>query len=177
MKKTVSIIILLVILSFSCVSYAEVDFKNMSDEEITQIIFDAQNELLLRKSKEETGNVVFENNGISIYITGNHEIDNWLELTEIECVIVNNSDFTLVKAGAESLIVNGWSVPALNQFNIFTDENVKPGSRIKGKIKIKNEAVDINGFEDIKSIKLDFYTKTKNGQTIKIENVEFNFPS
>ena len=134
------------------VAFAEgLDFASMSDEELHSIIGGARNELAKRELVAGENTVLFEENGVSVYLTGEHDVygDDTLYL-ELGAVVVNDTEYS-IGVDLESVSINGWIV-----YGGGVSET-EPGKRQEGTLDIDLSDAEISSYEEIEDIEFEFY--------------------
>ena len=72
------------------------DYVNMKDDELQTIVDSARNELVKRQLEEDGKILLFEQDGISVYLTGEYETD-WMGYILIKAIVINNTDKKYVR--------------------------------------------------------------------------------
>lgn len=148
MKKVLAGILLLVICATGCAWADGIDWANMSDDEVFNVISQGRNEIAKRNLIAEGKTLLFEKDGISVYLTGNADIMKGSEMISIdlEAIVINDSDVP-VSVSIDDLYINGWGVSA------FGISNTASGRKQKDEFTIFNvqdaEVEDIDDIEDI----------------------------
>ena len=156
MKKLVSVVLsLLLVFSFAS---AEVDLSSMSyaalsNEDLHAVINAARNELLKRELVSGEKTIIFDQDGVQVYLTGKNKAGKYLKLG---AVLINNSDVTVsLDAVNNHASMNGWEVYC------SADDLAKtgPGKKQKGDITLNAEDAEVVSLEDIEEIEFTFTLK------------------
>jgi hypothetical protein len=135
----------------SCFARAA-DYQSMTDEELVAEANAIRNEQVKRKAAEEEKPVVFDQDGVQVYLTGNYKMTS--TNLKIEAVVVNETDRTLdVLAANNRIAINGWECFSLGI------PNTGPGKKQKGEFNITFGQSDISKYEEIEDIsfKIDIF--------------------
>lgn len=110
MKRFVSVF-LVVLLAFSTsFALAEgMDFASMSDDALRALVDAARNELAKRELTAAENTVLFEQNGVKVYLTGAYDLSYDNAYLSLEAVVVNDSD-KKVNVSVDTACINGWDV-------------------------------------------------------------------
>ena len=105
---------LLVMVMICCISFAyaaDIDLSQMSDAELKELITHAQEELNSRTQGKDATPVLYDDNGIKLYLTGKHDIQHRTdaELVYFEYIVENNTSSDLEISGRDGY-VNGWDI-------------------------------------------------------------------
>lgn len=148
MKKLVSFALVFLFL-FSTAYASEIDWASMTDEELHTALDEIRNEITNRSLLAENMAVLFESNGVTVYLTGENEIG-WMGL-EMGVIIVNDSD-KKVSIQIEDVYINGWAVDS------FGISDTAPGKKQKGEFTIYElEDAFVTDIKDIEDIEITFY--------------------
>lgn len=145
MEKVLSCLLALVLLVAPAIALAEnVDFSAMSDADIQNMIDAGRNELLKRSLVLDGDTLVFEQEGVSLYLTGE------MRLTDsgflyVKAVLVNDSEIT-VSLINNACSVNGW-MAFMNGIGVTA-----PGKKTSGELQFNVKDTDITNVEDVKDI-------------------------
>ena len=143
MKKLVALLVAAFILASSS-AYAA-DYQSMTDEELAAEASAIRNEQVKRKAAEEEKPVVFDQDGVQVYLTGNYNMTS--TALKIEAVVVNETDRTLdVLAANNRIAINGWDCFATGI------PSTGPGKKQKGNFSISLKDSDISKYEDVEDI-------------------------
>lgn len=150
MKKVFAILLAVLFVCSFCAAGAEgTDFAAMSDEELHALVDGARNELAKRELTAAEGTVLFEQEGVTVYLTGEHKIGYSGEL-ELEAVVVNDSDLE-VDVFLDSASINGWDV-----YNSGIGE-VSAGKKKKDYFAFNLEDAEISSYEEVEDIDMALY--------------------
>lgn len=159
MKKLISILAALVLLGGIAVSES-IDYASLTDDQLHEIINLARNELAKRELIAQEKTVLFEQDGVQLYLTGKYRVSSKADYMYLEAVVVNDSDLSVgVALDSYKASVNGWDV--------WGDgiSGTKPGKKQKGEITIKIADAEISTYEELEEI--EFVFKLFNGETYK----------
>lgn len=152
MKRIIATLLLIALFLTANPTFAEgLDFASMNDEQLQAIIDGAKAELSNRNGNSSTSDVLIDQNGIKMYMTGNHEIwgsDDYYY--DMEVVVENNSDKP-ISIDFESASINGWEVYASGVYDTGA------GKKQKGNLEFKISDADISSIEEIEEMELFFY--------------------
>ena len=152
MKNLVSII-LAVLMLISGFAFAEsTDFASMDDAALHAMIDGARNELTKRELIAAENTVLFEQDGVTLYLTGDYEVwgsDDSYYL-ELGAVLVNDSDVT-VYATIDTAYINGWEVYGGG----ITDTGA--GKKQKSVIDFHISDAEISTYEEVEEIEMNFW--------------------
>ena len=149
MKKIITLI-LAAILLISCTAMAEtaIDFTTLTDEQLHELVDGARNELTKRELNMSADLVLIEQDGVTVYLTGEYELwgsDN--VYIDFEVVVVNDSDKT-VSILVDSASINGWDVYGSGV------SDTSAGKKQKGTLEFLLTDADISTYEEIEDIEL-----------------------
>lgn len=134
------------------------DYVNMKDDELQTIVDSARNELVKRQLEEDGKILLFEQDGISVYLTGEYETD-WMGYILIKAIVINNTDKKYdIHPEDTTISVNGWDAAAL------TDLKAKPGQKKKGSIAFRPEDADIKTSDEIQDMVFYFSLRFEGGK-------------
>ena len=172
MKKTLSFFIALLVL-LTCTAFAEaaLDYTAMTDEQLHQIIDEARNELTKREMVAAENLVLFEQDGVTVYLTGAYEpwgSDN--VYLDLEAVVINDSDKT-VSILIDACSINGWDVYSSGV------SDTSAGKKQKGQLEFLLTDAGISTYEEIEEVEIDFTIyDSDNWETISTaEDIIVNF--
>lgn len=155
MKRLFSILVVLMLV-FSTAALAEgIDFASMDDAALQALIDGARNELEKRgktngEQTVEENTVLFEENGVTVYLTGEHEVwgsDSYY--LDLGVVLVNNSDKT-VSVLIDTAYVNGWEVYGGG----ITDTGA--GKKQQAVLDFCISDANISTYEEVEEIEMNF---------------------
>lgn len=151
MRRFMALLLAALFLVTAAAAAENMDFASMSDEELHSIIDGARSELTKRELVAAEDVVLFEQDGVTVYLTGNHDTygDDSVYL-ELEVVVVNDADQSL-GVGIDSASINGW--------NVFGGgiPGTDAGKKQKGSLLFCISDAEAYSFEEIEDIELDFY--------------------
>lgn len=149
MKRFFSLILVVVML-FTCSAVAEsaVDFASMTDDQLHELINSARNELTKREMIMSEKTVLLEQDGVTVYFTGNHETWGYDSVyVDLEVVVVNDSDKS-VSILIDSSSINGWEV-----FGTGVSDT-GAGKKQKGVLSFEVTDAEISTYEEIEELEL-----------------------
>ncbi len=147
MKKL--LIVLLCALLVFTPALAE-DYSTKSVDELHAIINDVRTELLKRELVIGEKTLLFESNGVSLYLTGDYE-DSWAGF-QLNVIVINDSDKTIsVTPDNLKASVNGWDVTCMSS------TQVNAGKKLKGYFTFSLDEADVSSVSEIEEIELRLY--------------------
>lgn len=151
MKKTVSIILIVIFLFVSAVANAATDFASMTDEQLKEQFSAIRNELVARGLKAENKTVIVDKDGYQIYINGDitvRKMFDWgTDLYLYIPVVVVNSTSQNLNMMVENSSVNGWSVDGNKDWS-----SVPAGKKAKGNLYFSLEDAEMETLEDFSDV-------------------------
>lgn len=170
MKRLLACIIAILFTAMSIPALADgIDFSSMTDEEIQSLIDAGRNVLLERSLVADGKTLVFEQEGVSLYLTGD------MRLTDsgflyVGAILVNDSGTTI------SLINNACSVNGWMAFMNGID-SVAPSKKASGELQFNVKDTGIAAIEDVEEIEIciDVFDKDTPKTWFTIEPVVVNF--
>lgn len=154
MKRLLACIIAILLAAMSIPALAaEVDLASMTDDEIQNLIDAGRNVLLERSLVADGKTLVFEQDGISLYLMGDMNISS-SGFLYVKAIIVNDSN-TTVSLTNNACSINGW-MTFMNGFGA-----VAPGKKASGELSFDVRDTDIASVEDIEEIEfcIDVFDK------------------
>lgn len=153
-KAIISIIIFALVFASAIPleAFAELPvFSAMTDEELHDLINGARNELKTRELNAEADMILFEQDGITVYLTGEYETyGSDSTYVDLKVIVVNDSDKD-VNIQVDSVTVNGWDVYGSGISGITA------GHKKKGELGLKIDDADITTFEEIEEVEFNLY--------------------
>lgn len=152
MKRFVSVfLIALMILSIASTTvFAEgIDVTSMTDEELHAIVDSARNELAKRELTAAADTVLFDAEGVKMYLTGNSHVSSNGEFAYFEVVVVNDTE-TEVAVTIDSASINGWDVASNGVYG------TSAGKKQKGEMFFHISDAEISTIEEIDDLELTF---------------------
>ena len=151
MFKKIIVIIMIFCLIFPC-GFAEQNYTLMTNEELHQVIDLARNELFTREMLYSENQLLFEDENISLYFTGNYQVDGYEDFWYItfEVILINNSEIEMW-LGSEEAYINGWKVSS------GMIEETLAGKKQKGWLDFTLSDANIYSFEEIEDIEFSYY--------------------
>lgn len=140
MRKAITIILCFVMI---CGYAVAEDYSELSTEELHDRICQIRNELEKRELLDGNNDIIFDNNGVKIYLTGKYEKKG--TKIRIEIIIINESEYEI--AINPELSVNGWDVGFMSW-----KTDAKPGMKAKGYFEFEASAAEITTYEEIEEI-------------------------
>lgn len=159
MKKFFCFLLLLCLCSSIAMSES-LDYAAMTDEQLHSIIDSARAELLRRElSLSGEDLLLFQQDGISLYLTGNYEYMSFGDkgnALKLEAIVINESEQE-INIGIENVAVNGWEV--------YGGSILKtgPGKKQKGAFEIRIYEAGIRTYEEIQDFEFIFKVQTSEG--------------
>ena len=151
MKKLMVLLMVfaMFVVNSACMAEGQ-DYSTMDDATLHEIIDSVRNELTKREMTLAENTVLFETEGVTLYLTGDYEVwgsDNYyLDLT---AVVVNDSDKTIYVA-VDSAYINGWEAYGSG----ITD--TAAGKKQKGTLEFLLSDADISTYEEVEDIEINF---------------------
>lgn len=153
MKKLLALVFaLLMLAAIPCEAFAEVpDFSAMSDEELHALFDAARNEIAARGLAAGDDTLLFEQDGVQVYMTGNNTIDDYGDTVElnIEVIIINDSAYDIALVD-DTTSVNGWVVM------FYGVGGVSAGKKKKDFIELVISDASISTLEEVEDIEFVF---------------------
>lgn len=150
MKKYIAMILILVLSITSMIAFAEgIDVTSMTDEELRAIVSSARNELAKRELDAAADTVLFDAEGVKMYLTGNSRVSNDGEFAYFEVVVVNDTDVE-VGITVDSASINGWDVFGSDVYG------TSAGKKQKAEMFFKISDAEISTIEEIDDMELTF---------------------
>lgn len=153
MKKTfVFLIAVIMLLAIPVEAFAEMpDFASMTDEELHEIIGLARNELKKRELNFEEKMILFEQDGVTVYFTGEYEVyGSDSKFIKLFVTAVNDSDRD-VNVQEDAFVINGWDVYGSGIHGITAHH------KKKDEFTFNLSDADITTYEEIEEILFDLY--------------------
>lgn len=155
MKKLFAVLMVLMLV-FGMTAFAEeFDFASMDDAALQELIDGARNELEKRGQAQggqtvAENTVLFEQNGVTVYLTGDHEVwgsDSYY--LDLGVVLVNDSEKT-VSVLIDTAYVNGWEVYGGG----ITDTGA--GKKQQAVLDFCISDANISTYEEVEEIEMNF---------------------
>lgn len=152
MKKLFAVVLALVLLCGAALGEG-IDWAGMSDDELHAAIDAARNEAARRDLVMSEKVVVFEQDGVSVYLTGNYDVKtfNTTGTTQLslEAVVINDTESTISVLPATSS-VNGW--------DIYTGAivEISAGKKKKGEFELRISDAEITTYEELEDWTVSF---------------------
>lgn len=157
MKRLIATILFLVTV-VCCASNAlagEIDLSKMSREELQNLINRAQTELNIRYQTENVLPVLYEENGIKLYLTGENFVQHRADadLAYIGYIVENNTSYDLEISGKDGY-VNDWDINTVPFYG-----EPKAGKKARDVFCLKLTPAGISELEDIETVEftIEFY--------------------
>ena len=163
MRKLISFFLVLVLLLSVSVAVSEdFDMSSMTDEQLHKILDSVRNELTKRELVFGEKTVIFDQDGVQVYLTGDCSVGK--RYTELYAVVVNNSDVPVrfETSPDYTITVNGWDTWGDPDYLRTTS----PGKKQKGYINFNSENAEITSFDQIEDIEITLVLK--NADTRKV---------
>lgn len=146
MKKMLAALLAAVLLLGAC-ALAEADYSALSDAELHAMIDGARNELAKRELVAEDKAVILEQDGVTVYLTGDIVFE--YNFLKIGVVVVNDSDKTITLLLDEAS-VNGWTLNAVGV------SETPSGKKQKGTLQFLVSDGEIESAEEVEDIEAVF---------------------
>ncbi len=152
MKRTLALLFALLMLCGTCLAEG-LDYPSMTDEQLHAVIDAARNELSKRELVLDGKTLLFEKEGVSVYLTSDFKADtivtdSW-HYMRASVIVVNDSDLN-VRVGIDSMSVNGWEVSCTG----FS--SVAPGKKSKDELYFNALDTDVTSVEEIETVEITF---------------------
>lgn len=136
----------------------QLDYSNMSGDELHDVMNSVRNELVKRELLNDEKVLLFQQDGVSVYLTGEFDIT-WNNEIEIKAITINDSNSKLsIHPEDLTISVNGWDVRAT------CDLEAKPGQKKKGSLSFSPEDAEIKTADEIQEIIFYFAMKLDDGK-------------
>ena len=133
-----------------CVSYA--DFDDKTDEELIAEYNAIRLELGNRGYKAEDKRVLYDGNGIQIYLNGDLKVeDNWSGPELLVPVVIANSTDKNMCVQSRNQSVNGWAC------DVMFSPQIPAGKKIKDNVELQLEETDVTKIEEFEDLELSFH--------------------
>ncbi len=144
---------ILMMLCGACVAEG-IDYASLSDDELHLVISKARNELAKRELNAEKDAVLFEQDGVTVYLTGkdSFEEDKYdLEYAplKIGVILINDSDRN-IGVNLKNPAVNGWDVSS------SLAPSVSANKKAKGVIELNVFDAEITSLDDLEELEVSF---------------------
>lgn len=164
---------LLLFIAIPCEAFAELpDFAAMSDEELQELVNAARNELARRGLAAEEGTVIYDEDGIQIYLTGKQYVEDYGDSSTlyVEVVIINDSDKD-IGIMMESSTINGWEI-----YGWGTDD-ISAGKKKKAEFEFNASDADVFAIEEVEDIEMqmNIYDSETYETIKKLDPITINF--
>ena len=151
MKKAVSLLLVVIIMTLATTVAFAVDYTSMTDEQLKAEYDAIRNELVARGFKAEKKTVILDQDSIQIYINGDFYIDKpyaWASSSYLYLpIVVVNSSTRNINVRLEDSSLNGWSSYG------DTDGCTTPaGKKSKATISFNIEDTDIESLSDFTDV-------------------------
>ena len=171
--KKILVLVLAALLALCGVATAEADYSAVSDDELHTVIDAARNELARRELTASADTVLFDQDGVQCYLTGNYEVKEWGEgkhVMQLEAVVINDTDVT-VNVSIEACYVNGWEVYG------GLIQKTDPGKKQKDTFEIRLFDADIHSYEEIEDIEFTFKVANSDDYSViyKLDPITVHF--
>ena len=152
MKKMLCVLFVL-ILSLPVVAMAEINWQDMSVEEIQAEINKARAEILTREIKfDEKGTVLLDYDGVVMSIT-KVEVEKYYDGThnlKLYFTVVNNTDHYITFQTGD-VYLNGWALDGF--FTVTLDTGMK--AREEPRFYKVDTLADVSSYEDLEELKME----------------------
>ena len=152
MKRILAILLLALMTCGTCVAEG-LDYASMSDEQLHGVVDAARNELAKREIVAEGKTLLFEKEGVSVYLMDDFVADSivtdsW-KYMRADVVVVNDSERN-VNVSIDSMSVNGWEVSSLGFSKITA------GKKQKDELSFNALDTDVETVEEIETVEIHF---------------------
>lgn len=155
MKRAFCLVLAIMLCWISSAFAAEIDLPSMSNEELRDLITRAQAELDSRSQADDVTPILYEGNGIKLYLTGKYEIQHRkdADLVYFEYIVENSSSRDLEISGKDGY-VNGWSIGYVSFYG-----EPKAGKKAKDVFCVDIKPAGISEYKDIETVEftVEFY--------------------
>lgn len=130
----------------------ETDFASMTDEALHALIDGARNELVKRELVAGGKILLFEQDGVQLYLTGNYTVQSLGEgkpVLQLEGIVINDTE-QMIGVYIDTVAVNGWDVYG------GCIINVDPGKKKKASFEIRLYDGEAMTYEEIEEITFNF---------------------
>ena len=150
MRKVLSILICIILLPYT-IATANTDYTTMTDDELKQVVSLVRNELVKRSLVNDDKVIVFDQDNVSMYLTGGYKEWNYKDkyYVDIEMVIINNTDHKVTFIAQQSS-VNGWDTES------STPGPVSAGKKKKDRMVFSLSDAEITSYKEIEDIDVKF---------------------
>lgn len=143
--------LLAILLVFTSAYAEEWDVASMDDATLHSIIDGVRNELAKRELNADENTVLFEQDGVTVYLTGDHRIDDYGDSLYLclDAVIINENEKN-VWISTDSACVNGW--------NVYADgmPETNSGKKQKCEVSFLISDADISTYEEVEDVEFVF---------------------
>ena len=151
MKKLFALFLaILMFVAIPCEAFADLpDLAAMADDELQELINAARNELTRRGLKAEENTVLYDQDGIQIYLTGKKYVEDYGDSSElyVEVVIINDSDND-IGILMDSATINGWEI-----YGWGTDD-ISAGKKKKAEFEFLASDADVFSIEEVEDLEM-----------------------
>lgn len=152
MKKILTVVLALLLLCSSCLAES-LDYASMTDAQLHDIVDAARNELTKRELVAAEKTVLFEQDGVTVYMTGDYTMQEssisdavWLT---INIIVVNDSGRD-VGISIVNPSVNGWNVSSLSL------SPTSKGKKSKQELTLDVKDAEVKSLEEIEGLEIAF---------------------
>lgn len=153
MRKFLAILFAALLLCGSCLAEG-LDYASMTDDQLHAIVDAARNELAKRELTLDGKTLLFEKDGVSVYLTSDFEADSLktdsMHFMRAGVIVVNDSDKNM-GVGIDSMSVNGWEVYSSG----FS--SISAGKKGKNELSFNAVDTDITDVSEIETVEITFY--------------------
>lgn len=151
-KKLIGLLVVLMVLCSTC-SAEGLDYAAMSSEQLHVVIDAARNELAKRELTLAENTVLFEQDGVTVYLTSGFKADaiatDTMHFMRAGVVVVNDSERN-INVAIDSMAVNGWDV------NSVGFSKIAAGKKQKDELTFNAADTDITTVEEIETVEITF---------------------
>lgn len=173
MKRLLAIILVLLLFIPETVAFAaNIDWKSMSDQEITDAIDAGRLELASRMPDSEDHVTIVNQDGVEVYLTRRYSIDDGYSsgsvYLRLEAVVVNNTDMIL-NIVDNGTCVNGWNVDTSGIYQTGA------GRKQKGDIVLRISDAFLTSPAEVTDVEFVLRAYDENDYSKKIEFAPFTY--
>ncbi len=152
MKKVFAILLAAMLLCGTCVAEG-LDYASMTDEQLHAVVDAARNELATRELVAGGKVLLFDQEGVQVYLTGDFTADAFatdtMRFMRAPVIVINNSEKN-INVSIDSMSVNGWEV------NSAGFSKISAGKKQKDELYFNAVETDVEAVEGIETIEITF---------------------
>lgn len=151
MKKIFAFVLaVMMFIAIPCEAFADLpDFAAMSDEELQELVNAARNELARRVLSAEENTVLYDQDGVQIYLTGKQRVESYGDSATlyVEVIIINDTDKN-IGIMMDSSSINGWDVYG------WGDSGISAGKKKKAEFEFNAHEADVFALEEVEDLEM-----------------------